>query len=410
MSRRNSSSEAPRRRNGGAFPLWRGARRLHDYFTAPHAATKGIETWKCWRFWIVCACYLLSLLVTARDPFFQYRYSFTVHSTFPLLIAFFLFSTINWDMLFTGAPRGANLLLQTLMLAPGSLLLTRILVVPGAPSEENGSFWSSVWQGIAAPVTELFKALGDRLPVALREFFAHPWLALLLVGLLLVLSLRQQALKVSAIVFFLLVCLGSTVFSGGDMAFFFAGLVFFLAGLCLQWNPYREISYYMNVHAALAADAAEGEDERFYEVVWRVMRKLYEGQTMESRKFLQIVSDTYAPSRSEYTEGDINLISSEISKRMLEKYELVTIAMRGNLVTISPARALYTCNPLLEKINLFARLAAVGFIALLWTAMPFDAVPDFLPVVGLLDDLAVNAMAMVIGSKCLEHGVATRAD
>ena len=36
---------------------------------------------------------------------------------------------------------------------------------------------------------------------------------------------------------------------------------------------------------------------------------------------------------------------------MLENYELVTIVMRGNLVTISPVRSLYTCNALLEKIN-----------------------------------------------------------
>ena len=379
------------------------ARRLYAYFTAPHAAAKGIETWKCWRFWLVCACYLLSLLVTARDPFFQYRYNFTVHSTLPLLIAFFLFSTLNWEMLLTGAPRGANLLLQMMMVAPGALLMTRILISPvPSPAEEVGGFWRALWQGLMTPIEDLLKALGDKLPVFLKEFFSHPWLALMLVGLLLALSLRQQIVKLSAIAFFLVICLASTFFSAGNKTYFVIGFLLLAVGLCLQWNPYREIAYFLNVRATM--EGAPPEDERFYEVVWRVMRKLYDGNTMESRKFLQIVSEVYAPTRCEYTEGELNLISSEISKRMLENYELVTIVMRGNLVTISPVKSLYTCNALLEKINLFARLAAVMLIAALWTIMPFDAIPDCIPFVGIFDDLAVNAMAMVIGRQCLAGG------
>ena len=384
----------------------RGAHRFCAYFTAPHAAAKGIETWRCWRFWLVCACYLGSFLVIARDPFFQYRYNFFIHSSFPFLIAFFLLSTLNWEMLFTGAPRGANLLLQTIMLAPGALLMTRLLITPEAPKQEVGTFWGAVWKTLLAPLTELFKSLGDKLPVFLKEFFSHPWLAMLMVLLLVVLSLRQQAMKVSAIVFFLLICLGSTLVSAGNMVYFFGGLFLMVAGLCFQWNPYREITYCLNVRASL--DGTSEEDERFYEVLWRVMHKLYGEKTMESRQFQRIVSEVYAPGGTEYTEAELNLIGTEISRRLLEKYELVTIVMEGNRVTISAVRSLYVCNALLEKINLFARLASVVIIAFLWTIMPFDAIPDCIPVVGIFDDLAVDAMALVVGSQCLGGGEAAR--
>ena len=407
MNERIPQQESPAMNEDRPSLFRRGAHRFCAYFTAPHASAKGIETWRCWRFWLVALCYLGSFLVIARDPFFQYRYNFVIHSTFPFLIAFFLFSTLNWEMLFTGAPRGANLLLQTMILAPGSLLMTRLLITPEAPKQEVGSLWTAIWRGLASPLTELFKSMGDRLPVFLKEFFSHPWLALLLIFLLLVLSMRQQAMKMSAIVFFLLVCLGSTLVSPGNMAYFFTALILLGSGLCLQWNPYHEISYYLNVHATL--DGASEEDERFYEVLWRVMRNLYGGKTMDNRKFLRVVTDAYAPSGTEYTEAEINLISGEISRRLLEKYELVTIVMQGNRVTISAARSLYTCNALLEKVNLFARLVSVALIAVLWTLMPVDAIPDCIPVFGIFDDVAVNVMAMVIGRRCLADTSLSRA-
>ena len=78
--------------------------------------------------------------------------------------------------------------------------------------------------------------------------------------------------------------------------------------------------------------------------------------------------------------------------------------MQGNRVTLSASRSLYVCNALLERINTFARLASVVLIAALWTLMPFDTVPDIVPFVGILDDLAVNAMAWTVARRCLADG------
>ena len=377
-------------------------RGVWHYFTAPYAATKGVETWKCWSFWIVLACYIASFLVIAHDPFFYDRFHFRLRCIFPFLIAFFLLASLNWELLLTGAPRGANLLLHILMLPSSTLLFTRILLATDKPTIEGNSPWIVFLENLVKPITELAKVLTEKLPMILKDTFSHPWLALFLILLLAILSLRNHYAKISAVFCILATLLGGLFTSGGNLYYSIVALLLFGVGFCLQWNPYLKLAYHINVCNRMMK-MRKPEDGRFVEVVLTVMDKLYKSSTMDSHRFSHITKEVYAPNGNEFTENDIKLISGEISRRMVEDLELVSIEMTGNTITLSPLPQLFHCNKILENSSSFARLGAVAGIAILWTVMPFDFIPDFVPCIGILDDLIVNAMTVFICRNCVKQ-------
>lgn len=379
------------------------ARGIWGYFTAPYTSAKGIETWKSWSFWIVLACYLASFWVMAHDPFFQERYHFRLRCIFPFLIAFFLTASINWESLLTGAPRGVNLLLHVMMLPPATLLFTRMLLATDTPMAEESSSWflKKILGTLVGPILDLAKELNAKLPTLLKDTFAHPWLALLLILFLAILSIRNRNLKISAIICILMTLLGGLLTSDGNLSFALLALLLFGTGLCLQWNPYHKLAYHINVCNRLGKMRKQ-EDGRFTESVLSVMDKLYNSSGMDSHRILHITKGIYAPN-GEFSDNELKQISGEITRRMVEDLELVSLEMTGNRITILPLPQIYHCNEILENTTSFARLGAVVAISIMWTVVPFDVLPDFIPCVGLLDDLAVDAMAVLIGRNCLKQ-------
>ena len=94
---------------------------------------------------------------------------------------------------------------------------------------------------------------------------------------------------------------------------------------------------------------------------------------------------------------------NEILRRMVEGYRLVTLDVTINGTTMHPINELYECNRLLANITVVPRFIAVACIAIVWMAMPFDALPDTIPLIGMLDDLAVCWLSAWIGKDSLKR-------
>ena len=210
------------------------------YFTEPYQFRKGVESWKCWRFWIILACYTASLLLIAHDPMFLEQYRFNIRSIFPLILAYILGATLHWEFLFTGSPHGANFLLQCAMFPSFGFLFMRCLVSPTTATSTN-SFWGTIWTSLTSPITSLSNTLLKETPVFLREIFTHPWLCLLLLGCLILLSLRNRVLKVSALMFCGVISFCGMLSLPGDKSYFILAVILLLVGLYLQWNPCRKL-------------------------------------------------------------------------------------------------------------------------------------------------------------------------
>ena len=384
--------------------IWRD---VGNWLTNPRNVSKGVATWKCWSFWLALACYTGSFLLIVRDPFFQERYHFVLRCIFPFLVAFFLLAAINWELLLTGAPKGANLLLHIMMIPPVTLLFARMLLAPEAPVEDGPFSWFTRTLGFMLAealdsFADLLNLLVAKLPTLLKDTLTHPWLALLLIVFLTILSIRNHYLRISAIVFILVTMLGGLLTSGGDCTYSIGSLLLFGMGFWFQWNPYRKLIYHLNVIKRLKIMRTPA-DRRFFDAVLTVMNRLFESPGMDNQRLLHIVKQVYAPNGIEFEENDLKLLAGEITRRMVEDLELVSIEMTGCRICIFALPQLYHCNETLANITSFARLFAVALIAFLWTIMPFDIIPDFIPFFGLLDDIAVNALSLVIGKRCLQQ-------
>ena len=100
---------------------------MRNYLFTPTTTAHGVESLASPRFWLVLCCYLASVLIILRDAFFFQNYSFQMHGIIPIILAFLMASDLNWSMLFTGRPGGPNLFLQIVLMAPLSLLISRMI-------------------------------------------------------------------------------------------------------------------------------------------------------------------------------------------------------------------------------------------------------------------------------------------
>ena len=339
------------------------------------------------------------MLIILRDSFFFQDYSFQMHGIIPLILAFLIASDLNWTMLFTGRPGGPNLFLQIAMMVPLSLLISR-MIGPYSfikKAEENTSFLQMVFDKLHNALMSVAQALQAWLPKWLLEMAFHPWLALLVLAVLWVLCFRSSLVRLSILCIILLVMLATTLADGLNWPFLLAAVVF-ITGVTLQWNPYGKIAYLCNVHKHLGNQSG---DALMFEVILATMDRLYDSGEMNGREFEQIVRDRYAP-RIEYSREEQRLMMNEIIRRMVEGYHLVSLDVTINGTVVHPIPELYECNRLLANFTIVPRFIAVTFIAFVWTIMPFDAFPDSIPVIGLLDDLAICWISAIIGKDSIQ--------
>ena len=367
------------------------------FLFTPSTTAYGVESLASLRFWLVLCCYLASVLIILRDAFFFQEYDFKMQGIIPIILAFLIASDLNWTMLFTGRPGGPNLFLQVLMMAPLSLLISRMIGPYALQKVEDGTVLQHIFNTMHNAVMSLAQSLQAWLPKWLLEMACHPWLALLVLTVLLVLCFRSSHVRLSVLGIILLVMLATTIANGVNWPFLLAVLVFIL-GIALQWNPYGKIAYLCNVHKHLGNQSG---DALMFEVIVATMERLFENGEMNGREFEQIVRDRYAP-RIEYSREEQRLMMNEIIRRMVEGYHLVSLDVTINGTVMHPLPELYECNRLLVNFTVIPRFIAVAFIAVVWTLMPFDAFPDSIPVIGLLDDLAICWISAIVGKDSIQ--------
>lgn len=372
--------------------------RLCAFLFTPTALVRGVEGMASPRFWLVLSCYVASVLFALRDSFFYQNYSFKMQGIIPIILAFLIASDLNWSMLFTGCPRGPNLFLQILTMPPLSLLISRMIGPYSFQATEGEGVLKTLFDMMHNGVVTFAQSLQAWLPKWLLETSCHLWLSILVISVLFVLCFRHPHIRLSILCFILLVMFATTIAEGIEWPFLLAAATF-IAGVTLQWNPYGKIAYLCNVHKCLGSQPG---DELMFEVIVTTMERLYESGGMNGREFEQIVRDRYAP-HIEYSREEQRLMMNEIIRRMVEGYHLVSLDITVNGTVIHPITKLHECNRLLANFTLVPRFIAVVFIAAVWTIMPFDALPDSIPVFGLLDDLAICWISAIVGKDSIQR-------
>lgn len=365
------------------------AKGFKKIFLTPQESTNGISSFGNVRFWIVLCCYVGSFLIMAHDPVFMKRYHWVmINNIIPLLLAFVLAAALNWEMMMTGKPSGANLLLQAIMIAPLALILSRMMVLP---SPEDPSWWESIIDSAKDIGKAITGPLLKWVPSWIISFFAHPWDSLLLILVLLVLCLHRNALKLSALAMILLIGFSTTLMQIPQCSFFLLAILLFSVGLTLQWCNYGKALYYCNVLQRINSPI----DDREAKVIFSAMDRIRQDGQLTPGLMEILVQQNYSLN-GQYDDNQVKLIATEISKQMVGPFNLVTIETNANGSYMRAVSGLNHAGEYLAWLTAIPRITTAFLIGLLWCAMPLDLIPDYIPFIGLFDDLTVCTLATFI--------------
>ena len=353
---------------------------------------RGIKSFRDWRFYLVVLLLSGSLLTLIYDPYFIADGEFSYRQgVIVLLMALVIAAAFLWETPIFGKPAGANLLLQTFSIAPFALLLARLCAADGKSSQELSDAVSksvSFWGRVGAAFSQAL----DVIPAWIRELFVNRQILLLFLLVLGILCLRRIALRVGAITLVLLLLFARQVSRGG-FAYLLVAALLLTAALVFMFSRYDQVSYWENILKRLRRSSTVSPEE--LRSVLLVMEQLERKNRLSDGNFRQIVKDCYAAD-GRYSENELNLIAGELAKRMIHNHDLVSLRNDSEGIFLFPDPLLFRDDNLLSAVAVVPRVVFVAVFALLWVMMPIDLIPDAMPLVGTLDDIAVMILSGVV--------------
>ena len=354
---------------------------------------EGIHSFAQWKFYVVFLLYLGSLICLAHDPFFldHGNFLFTRQNFITVFLAYIIGASFCWEHPVLGKSSGANLLLQCLMMFPLALLFARILVLP--PAHTLGEGWI---EKVLNEIKEYTPIDPERVvPKWIQQIFQNWKLSLFAILVVASLSLKKLQWRISAVITMLIVPLAITVTEGGELRLLAVGLLLFLVGLALQFCRYDRIIYYENVSGRLIA---EGGDKLMLKLIMKIMVQLEERKSITEKNLLVLVRDEYQRIGL-FTEAEYRMMAFELLQQMIYRFNFVAIQNDVNGLVIIANPALWKNDNLLTGITVVPRMIVIVLIMAGWMLSPIDIIPDTIPIVGALDDMAVVLISSVVLKK-----------
>ena len=353
---------------------------------------RGIKSFRDWRFYLVALLLCGSLLCLIYDPYFISYGEFVYRQgVMVLLMALTIAAAFLWETPIFGKPAGANLLLQSFSIAPFSLLVARLCATDGNNSQElTTPRFSGVWSAVG---DTLYKVI-DIIPAWLRDMFSNWQITLLFLLVLAILCVRDIRFRTGAIGLMLLLLFAGQLNRGGELGYLTGAALLLVTALSFMFSRYDKVSYFENILKRLRRSGAIGAEE--LRAVLLVMEQLARKKRLSEGNYRQIVKDCYASAEHPRTENELNMISGELAKRMIHNHDLVSLRNDSEGIFLFPDPLLFQDDNLLSSVAVVPRIIFVGAFALLWVIMPFDLIPDQLPLVGTLDDISVMILSAIV--------------
>ncbi len=369
--------------------LTHGWRRM----TEPVEPSRGLQGPADVKFYAAIGLYIAAFVILARDPFFAEQGSFTYRQgMMPLLLAFVIFATFNWEICLFGRPAGANLLAQLFQLLPFSLFVTRLTATPTVEAEPTSLLGKAMETGKSLGKM-VFGDVIESLPSWFTELFTNWKIALLLLLILLILCLKSVKQKLAAVLLVLLIQFGTLLASSPKLGWLLLGTILLFGGLSLQFCRYDRMLYYENVLRRL--QAAPSLDGFFAAVALRLMRELQENADCGENHFLSLVVSEYSTPEHPLSKAEGQVVASRVLHRLVYEFHLVVISCDQQGLKLTPAPSLFVSDSLLTMLAVWPRVALTVVVALLWLVLPIDGIPDAIPYVGMLDDAFVAIISAI---------------
>lgn len=367
------------------------------FLEKPVDESSGVVTIASWRFWACLILVVLSTCTLAHDPLFYsvrqgFRYGCGVLC---IMLSYIALSALFWDLMLFGKPQRTNLFLQVVSFVPFTLFTSRTFVQP--PTEEGpktliGSVWSAI-QHIDKDYLGVSDMIGQFIPSWAMEVFSHWPVTLVLLFVVVALCFKSEKYKVG-----FLFCAFFAGFAGALAVSvswqFILGTVLLTGALALMFRPCAEQRFYDNWIGELGLDPVP---EVALDVVALIMGEAYNRGRLSEVEYKTLVESRLAHAGIVRKE-DIAKVSEALRRFLVTEKRFIRLVgdSAGTYLTIDP-RLLRRCTGYAAVLTICPRIAIVALLGFVWLISPFDIVPDALPFIGVLDDVAVGILSM----KCM---------
>ena len=366
----------------------------------PLEMSNGITSFKSLKFYLTLILYFISAGFFIKDKFFADTigdFSYTQGSII-LFTALVIATTLHWDVLLFGKPSGANFVLQMISFVPITLFYSRIM---GSPTEtiRDSSILGELVQKGSEAIKSFVGIDFSGFMSKISALFDSRYSIIMLILILAAFSFRSKKIKVSALVVLLAFAFFSCLSTPGSRLYLIGGLIFMIGGLALQFNNYAQQVYYLNIINRLKKRKEIGENH--LRVIMRVMERAdEEGEVLEN-EVLDIV-ESECGREAAISRDEIRVLSGRILQNMMNEFNLIAIKLTHNGIAASVNCKLYNCDNFLTYIAILPRVLMVLGITVIFLISPIDAIPDAMPLVGVLDDMSLTILSFFMAKNSFE--------
>jgi len=351
---------------------------------------------------LVIVLYVAAARLMMLDPWFTGD-SFTWRqSSVITLLGLLMVSAIAFEWHLLGVSKGLNLVGQIVLAYPFTLFVARLL---GRPWHDAGA--GGVLGALFAAVRAAggFFGVSGLIPAWVADALSSPGTAIVLLALCVVTSVGGTAAT----------RMGLT-----------AGLFFIPLAVAFSQHPVPGIPWLTGLGTMLLGMFLQYRDVEKYHRDKEILHRLrHVTDELERRCCLRLVTRTWADGRlgEQTAEGIVRQtyehlpgidaeavreITRSVTRDLVTTHGLLQVRHDAEGIFLVPPPALEFEADVLEQIARLPRMLIVFLLAGVWVIMPFDLVPDAIPLVGTVDDVIVMTLAGWPLTRLLEQRIDRR--
>jgi hypothetical protein len=350
----------------------------------------------------VIVLYVAAARLMMLDPWFTGD-SFTWRqSSVITLLGLLMVSAIAFEWHLLGLSRGLNLVAQIVLAYPFTLFVARLL---GRPWHDAGT--GGVLGGLFTAVRAVggFFGINSLIPSWVSDAISSPGTALVLLAVCVVTSVGGTAVTrmgLTAGLFFIPLAVAFGQQPPPSLPFL-GGLCLMVGGMALQ---FRDVEKYHRDKAILQR-LRHVTDELERRSCLRLVTRTWDDGRLGEQTAEGIVRQTYEHLPGVDAEA-VREITRAVTRDLVTTHGLLQVRHDAEGIFLVPPPALEFEADVLEQIARLPRMVIVFLLASFWVMMPFDVVPDAIPLVGAVDDVIVMTLAGWPLARLLEQKIDMR--
>ena len=336
---------------------------------------------------LVIVLYLAAARLMMLDPWFTGD-SFTWRqSSVITLLGLLMVSAMAFEWHLLGVSKGLNLVGQIVLAYPFTLFVARLL---GRAWHDGGTggVLGALFQAVRAAGG--FLGVSSFIPAWIADALASPGTAIVLLALCVVTSIGGTAatrMGLTAGLFFIPLAVAFSQPPVPGMPFI-GGLFTMLFGMFMQFSDVEK--YHRDKEILRRLRHVTDESER--RCCLRLVTRTWADGRLGEQTAEGLVRQTY-----EQVPGvdatAVREITRSITHDLVTTHGLLQVRHDSEGIFLVPPPALEFEADVLEQIARLPRMVIVLLLASCWVLMPFDLVPDAIPLVGAVDDVIVMTLA-----------------